>query len=113
MDMNSVLGLGYGPISEDRLAELEADGQIASYVENGKIKFRRVKGAQEKDNPFGGPERLRILWGKIAMAANDFTKRYLERKRALSSGAEGEKRPSAASLLPRPAMHAPARGTGL
>ena len=44
------------------------------------------------------------------MAANDFTKRYLERKRALSSGAEGEKRPSAASLLPRPAMHAPARG---
>lgn len=54
VDMNSVLGLGYGPISEDRLAELEADGQIASYVENGKIKFRRVKGAQEKDNPFGG-----------------------------------------------------------
>ena len=44
------------------------------------------------------------------MAANDFTKRYLERKRALSSGAAGEKRPSAASLLPRPAMHAPARG---
>ena len=54
VDMNSVLSLGYGPISEDTLAKLEADGQIASYVENGKIKFRRVKGAQEKDNPFGG-----------------------------------------------------------
>lgn len=43
VDLGSVINLGYGPISENRLAELEAQGEIESYVENGKIKFRRVK----------------------------------------------------------------------
>lgn len=43
VDMNSVLGLGYGPIGSDRLAELENQGVIESYVENGKIKFRKTK----------------------------------------------------------------------
>lgn len=42
VDMSSVLGLGYGPIGSDRLAELENQGVIESYVENGKIKFRKT-----------------------------------------------------------------------
>ena len=42
VDMYSVLELGYGPISEEYLAELEARGEIESYVEDGKIKFRRT-----------------------------------------------------------------------
>lgn len=46
VDMNSVLSLGYGPISEDTLAELEARGEIESYVEDGKIRFRRINGSR-------------------------------------------------------------------
>lgn len=42
VDMASVIDLGYGPISEEYLAELEARGEIESYVEDGKIKFRRT-----------------------------------------------------------------------
>ena len=42
VDMASVIDLGYGPISEEYLAELEARGEIQSYVEDGKIKFRRT-----------------------------------------------------------------------
>lgn len=42
VDMTSVIDLGYGPISEEYLAELEARGEIESYVEDGKIKFRRT-----------------------------------------------------------------------
>ena len=42
VDMYSVLELGYGPINEEYLAELEARGEIESYVEDGKIKFRRT-----------------------------------------------------------------------
>lgn len=43
VDMASVSALGYGPISADRLAELEESGAIESYEENGKIKFRKVQ----------------------------------------------------------------------
>lgn len=42
VDMASVIDLGYGPISEEYLTELEARGEIESYVEDGKIKFRRT-----------------------------------------------------------------------
>lgn len=42
VDMYSALELGYGPINEEYLAELEARGEIESYVEDGKIKFRRT-----------------------------------------------------------------------
>lgn len=41
VDMGSVLDLGYGPISDSRLAELEAAGEIESYQDGNKIKFRR------------------------------------------------------------------------
>lgn len=42
IDMNSVIELGYGPISASYLADLEAKGEIVSYVENGKIKYKKV-----------------------------------------------------------------------
>lgn len=41
IDMNSVLALGYGPISEARLAELVKTGQVEQYTSGGKIKFRK------------------------------------------------------------------------
>lgn len=42
VDMNSVLALGYGPISESKLAKLIAGGDVTKYVENGKIKFKKT-----------------------------------------------------------------------
>jgi hypothetical protein len=42
IDMNSVLALGYGPISASRLSELVAEGKIKKYYEGGKIKFKKV-----------------------------------------------------------------------
>lgn len=46
VDMASVLSLGYGPISSSELARLEDAGEIESYEENGKIKFKKIKKAQ-------------------------------------------------------------------
>lgn len=43
IDTKSVLALGYGPISGARLNELESQGIIKSYVQNGKIKFTKAK----------------------------------------------------------------------
>lgn len=40
VDMNSVLKLGYGPISEQRLSDLVDSGKVVQYVEDGKIKFK-------------------------------------------------------------------------
>lgn len=42
VNMNSVMALGYGPISATRLAELEAQGKIESYVKNGQIYYKKV-----------------------------------------------------------------------
>lgn len=41
IDMNSVLALGYGPISAARLNQLEEQGLIQSYVSGNKIKFKK------------------------------------------------------------------------
>ena len=41
VDMNSVLALGYGPMSADRLDQLVKAGQVEEYQEGNKIKFRR------------------------------------------------------------------------
>lgn len=41
VDMNSVLALGYGPISEDALNDLVASGEVIEYQEGNKIKFRK------------------------------------------------------------------------
>lgn len=66
IDMNSVINLGYGPISEQTLSDLEDRGEIESYVENGLIKFRRVN----RGNSGGGSKgelssRLNILGGLL------------------------------------------------
>lgn len=42
VDMDSVLALGYGPITESRLNELVASGEVIEYEENGVIKFRKA-----------------------------------------------------------------------
>ena len=62
VDMTSVINLGYGPISEEYLAELEARGEIESYVENGKIKFRRTNRTSENTG-FGILGNLGLLGG--------------------------------------------------
>jgi hypothetical protein len=41
IDMNSVLALGYGPISASRLSELESKGLVQSYQSGNKIKFKK------------------------------------------------------------------------
>lgn len=40
VDMNSVLALGFGPISESRLDELVQSGIVQEYVSGNKIKFK-------------------------------------------------------------------------
>lgn len=40
IDMDSVLALGYGPISASRLNQLVKEGKAVKYIEDGKIKFR-------------------------------------------------------------------------
>ena len=42
VDLGSVLNLGYGPIGSDQLADLENQGVIESYVEDGKIKLQKT-----------------------------------------------------------------------
>lgn len=41
-DMNSVLALGYGPISASRLNELVSQGIVQEYESDGKLKYRKV-----------------------------------------------------------------------
>lgn len=41
VDMDSVLALGYGPISESTLNQLVSSGQVEEYVSNGTLKFRK------------------------------------------------------------------------
>lgn len=44
VDMQSVLDLGFGPISASRLAQLVAEGKVKKYTDGDKIKFNRVQG---------------------------------------------------------------------
>jgi hypothetical protein len=46
VDLNSVIQLGYGPVSDEYLLQLEAEGAIESYVEDGKRKFRKKEGGR-------------------------------------------------------------------
>lgn len=55
VDLGSVLNLGYGTIGSDQLADLENQGVIESYVEDGKIKFRKTgRGAPSLLGGIGG-----------------------------------------------------------
>ena len=42
VDMDSVLALGYGPVSEAYLADLVKKGEVEMYAEDGKTKFRKA-----------------------------------------------------------------------
>lgn len=42
VDMNSVLKLGYGPISTKKLNSLIKEGKVKEYESNGKLKFKKV-----------------------------------------------------------------------
>lgn len=42
VDMQSVLGLGYGPISAQKLADLVESGKVVEYEEGGKLKYKKV-----------------------------------------------------------------------
>lgn len=42
VDMNSVLSLGYGPISASKLDSLVSSGVVMEYEQNGKLKYKKV-----------------------------------------------------------------------
>ena len=46
VDYLSILDLGYGPVSASRLRDLLMMGEVERYVEDGRIRFRRVKGTE-------------------------------------------------------------------
>ena len=46
VDYDSVLDLGYGPISAERLSALIAAGEVEQYEQGGKLRFRRVEPTQ-------------------------------------------------------------------
>lgn len=48
IDVKSVLDLGYGPVSDTFLENLETNGEIESYIEGGKRKFRKKTKAPAK-----------------------------------------------------------------
>jgi hypothetical protein len=41
VDMNSVLSLGYGPISATKLSQLVSSGRVIKYTDGNKIKFKK------------------------------------------------------------------------
>ena len=54
VDMNSVLSLGYGPISAARAYELVKQGIAETYTKNGKTYFRLTAYARKQNQLFGG-----------------------------------------------------------
>lgn len=63
IDMNSVNQLGYGPIDSDSLAELEEKGEIESYVEGNKIKFKKKSSSNRINKPGALPGWASFLRG--------------------------------------------------
>lgn len=60
VDMDSVLALGYGPISASKLSDLISKGVIKKYVEDGKIKFYKIAGAGGGAGSFKKPEKVNL-----------------------------------------------------
>lgn len=55
IDMQSLVALGYSPtLTGEDIAQLELNGWIESYVEDGKLKFRKTWGSKQLGN-----------WGKL------------------------------------------------
>ncbi len=72
MDMASVLALGYGPISAERLSELVDSGAVEKYADGGVWRFRRrPRGGNHKSDRNSGllrrgrPRRGRRLSHRI------------------------------------------------
>lgn len=59
IDMDSVLDLGFGPISASRLAELEKQGIVTHYVSGNKIKFRLSASSVKQKMLLNGMERIK------------------------------------------------------
>lgn len=68
VDMNSVIQLGYGPISEARLAELVASGEVVMYQEGNVIRFKKVEQPQNTNLPGSS------LWNFIQNQMNQANK---------------------------------------
>ena len=49
VDMDSVIELGYGPISAQRLNELVSSGEVIEYEENGKLKYKKNTSTSKSD----------------------------------------------------------------
>jgi hypothetical protein len=41
IDTNSVMALGFGPISASTIRNMEKQGMVERYIEDGKVKFRK------------------------------------------------------------------------
>ena len=44
VNMQSVMNLGFGPLSVDDLLRLEEEGKVISYVQNGETYFKHAAG---------------------------------------------------------------------
>lgn len=53
VDINSVLALGFGPITYEALIQKAVDGEVEEYTENGKTKFRKKTKKNSNSNGFG------------------------------------------------------------
>ncbi len=55
VDMSSVISLGYGPISAQKLNELVEQGLVEEYIEDGLLKYRKIQNlsAKEKNEMYG------------------------------------------------------------
>ncbi len=57
-----VLDLGYGPISDARLAELVKSGAVEAYEEDGKVRYRR----KQPPTPYSAPTLREAVTGRFA-----------------------------------------------
>ena len=66
VDMASVLALGYGPISAEKLSELVESGAVEKYADGGVWRFRRRPrgGDYKSDRNSGLPRRGRPRRGR-------------------------------------------------
>lgn len=71
VDMSSIIGLGYGPISESRLNQLVASGEVREVIDGNVIRFEKVEQPQTPNLPGS------TLW--------DFTQNMMNRANGNSS----------------------------
>jgi hypothetical protein len=65
VNMNSVLALGYGPLSAEKLAELVAQNKVRKYEKNGQIYFEKIifpSGGQSNATPMKNLSAVRTTY---------------------------------------------------